>query len=120
MRRAILSRLPRPCACARCPLLAPTTTTTSQFVRFASDSPSITERIRRNLWGTDAPPGTSDPYARIPSGARKAVESGEVDPDYREALDARGLPIAGLEEPSDMWHIPTHVLLFLLRWGVRD
>ncbi|KAL3445718.1 ribosomal subunit 39S-domain-containing protein [Aspergillus insuetus] len=33
-----------------------------QFLRHASDSTPITERVRRKLWGTDNPPGLKDPY----------------------------------------------------------
>ncbi|KAL4865961.1 hypothetical protein BDV12DRAFT_187774 [Aspergillus spectabilis] len=33
-----------------------------QFLRNASDSSSITERVRRKIWGTDNPPGLKDPY----------------------------------------------------------
>ncbi|KAL2828752.1 glucosidase II beta subunit-like-domain-containing protein [Aspergillus cavernicola] len=33
-----------------------------QFLRNASDSTPITERVRRKLWGTDNPPGLKDPY----------------------------------------------------------
>ncbi|KAI9375436.1 ribosomal subunit 39S-domain-containing protein [Aspergillus egyptiacus] len=35
---------------------------TRQFLRNASDSTPITERVRRKLWGTDNPPGLKDPY----------------------------------------------------------
>jgi len=111
MRRAIFRGLPRPCACAFAsrPLLAPTASPASPFARFTSDSPSITERIRRNLWGTDKPPGTSDPYKRVPPTPGNVVASDDIDPEYREALDARGLPIAGLEETGAWWHVFVYI-----------
>ncbi|KAL3463163.1 ribosomal subunit 39S-domain-containing protein [Aspergillus heterothallicus] len=35
---------------------------TRQFLRHASDSTPITERVRRKIWGTNNPPGLKDPY----------------------------------------------------------
>ncbi|PWY69571.1 hypothetical protein BO70DRAFT_365844 [Aspergillus heteromorphus CBS 117.55] len=33
-----------------------------QFLRHASNADSLSERVRRKIWGTDNPPGEKDPY----------------------------------------------------------
>ncbi|KAF8250993.1 hypothetical protein K440DRAFT_659208 [Wilcoxina mikolae CBS 423.85] len=76
---------------------------------FASERLPIQERIRRRLWGSDTPPGPEDPYSRRVAPVEKVAED-EVDrSNYVEAIDARGLPILGLDEPSGTWEVDSFI-----------
>ncbi|KAF8535967.1 ribosomal subunit 39S-domain-containing protein [Trichophaea hybrida] len=76
---------------------------------FASERLPIQERIRRRLWGSDRPPGPEDPYSRRVAPVEKVAED-EVDrSNYVEAIDARGLPILGLDEPSGTWEVDSFI-----------
>ncbi|KAA8895357.1 ribosomal subunit 39S-domain-containing protein [Sphaerosporella brunnea] len=91
MRRALVPRLPRALSA---PSSAPRLVAPSTFVlqsRGYAGKPSLPERLRRKLWGTETPPGSTDPYHK-PAG-------------YVEATDARGLQILGLDTPLGVWEI---------------
>ncbi|KAL2857817.1 glucosidase II beta subunit-like protein-domain-containing protein [Aspergillus pseudoustus] len=85
-----------------------------QFLRHASDSTPITERVRRKLWGTDNPPGLKDPYGgegvfekkfgrgrsapqETEPAAATEVEGEDVseDPSYEPATTWEGLQRVG-------------------------
>lgn len=78
----------------------------------SSDDPTLTERIRRKIWGTDSPPGLKDPYGgrgvfeqrwsgeRQPSQEQEAEpieQEGEIAPPdaYTEATNWEGLEHIG-------------------------
>jgi hypothetical protein len=72
----------------------------------------MAEKLRRKLWGTDAPPGSTDPYTKKPAAEGETAVAQTVDrPGYVEATDGRGLPIAGLEEPMGVWEIDSYAPL---------
>ncbi|KAJ5747219.1 uncharacterized protein N7511_008915 [Penicillium nucicola] len=57
-----------------------------QFLRNASDSPGFLERTRRQIWGTDKPPGPQDPYSgsQIMPQEDSAAELTTLSPGKRE------------------------------------
>lgn len=76
---------------------------------FATERLPIQERLRRRLWGSDTPLGPTDPYSRRAAPVEEVAED-EVDrSNYAEALDARGLPIVGLEEASGIWEVDRYL-----------
>lgn len=97
------ARLPRPAALA-----------TSTFARtYASDSPSIPERIRRKLWGTEKPPGPEDPYSTETAVAVAPTPEELLAANYVPAIDGRELFIVGVEDPLGVWEIDRWVVLGL-------
>jgi hypothetical protein len=81
-----------------------TTTTTAPFSTSArhANSLSLTERLRRKRWGTDAPPGAADPYGgpgeveRL--GLLRGKGGGSGSGDKKGAADA-----ADAYEPATTW-----------------
>jgi len=97
-------------------------------IRYNSDDTSLTERIRRKIWGTDSPPGLKDPYGgkgvfeerwggqRQPSQEAEPIEqeSDIAPPDaYTEATNWEGLERIGhlgkwtdlnKNNPADQYH----------------
>jgi hypothetical protein len=57
-------------------------------------SPDFLERTRRRLWGTDAPPGPKDPYARPAANAKSAPSPLEEGEDGSTADDVRAYAAA--------------------------
>jgi hypothetical protein len=118
MRRA-LPRIPRTLCVAAAPaprLLARTRTASSPFRTYATERLSLPERLRRKLWGTDAPPGSADPYTKKPAVAEEVSYDGIDRSSYIEATDARGLPIVGLDQQSGVWEFeryPSHPFLWI-------
>jgi hypothetical protein len=67
----------------------------------ATEALPIQERIRRKLWGSDAPPGPQDPYIGEPPAPPVKVDRS----NYVEATDARGLPIVAVKEKFARWEV---------------
>lgn len=86
-----------------------------QFLRHASNTPdSLSERVRRKLWGTDNPPGLKDPYGESllekRFGKAKAQPEGETEVVTAEeaAPEAEADAVDQLEpgvdyEPATTW-----------------
>ncbi|PYH43415.1 mitochondrial 54S ribosomal mL50 protein [Aspergillus saccharolyticus JOP 1030-1] len=84
-----------------------------QFLRNASSANSLTEKVRRKIWGTDNPPGLKDPYGGEGVIERKfknkhaqtVVE--EETPEASQALDTAAsedaAPAADDYEPATTW-----------------
>ena len=68
-----------------------------------AESLSITERIRRKIWGTDQPPGQADPYARLDESEKaREAQARLVDEEKRKkAAAADELPDG--YEPATTW-----------------
>ncbi|OJJ66688.1 hypothetical protein ASPBRDRAFT_137342 [Aspergillus brasiliensis CBS 101740] len=75
-----------------------------QFLRHASNTPdSLSERVRRKLWGTDNPPGLKDPYGesllekRFGKAKAQPEAEAELEPgvDYEPATTWEGLERVG-------------------------
>ena len=81
--------------------LLPLSTATRLSRTLATENLPIQERIRRKLWGSDAPPGPQDPYTGgLPAPPVKVDKS-----NYVEATDARGLPIVAVKEMFARWEV---------------
>lgn len=57
-------------------------------IRHNSGSTSVTERIRRKLWGTDRPPGLKDPYGGRGILERRLGRKGQSDADAQQVSEA--------------------------------
>ncbi|KAJ5092110.1 hypothetical protein NUU61_006980 [Penicillium alfredii] len=84
-----------------------------QFRRYASDAPpSLLERTRRKLWGTDQPPGAKDPYtgeSQIAQPLRSGVpEESKPEADGLASPDEEAQPdelaSADTYEQATTWH----------------
>ncbi|KAI9833173.1 MAG: hypothetical protein M1819_003796 [Sarea resinae] len=67
------------------------------LARQGSGSTPFTERIRRKIWGTDAPPGQEDPYGQaglIESRWRKGQEASEDEVEVGQDVESTARPTA--------------------------
>ncbi|RAL15648.1 mitochondrial 54S ribosomal mL50 protein [Aspergillus homomorphus CBS 101889] len=86
---------------------------TRQFLRNASNANSLTEKVRRKIWGTDNPPGLKDPYGgegalerRFKNKGAQVIEEAET-PEASQAIDAAAsedaVPASADYEPATTW-----------------
>ncbi|KAL5337073.1 ribosomal subunit 39S-domain-containing protein [Aspergillus crustosus] len=96
-----------------------------QFLRNASDSSSITERVRRKIWGTDNPPGLKDPYGGegvFEKKFKKGREARQVEPeeeqgDLEKSQGAGSEAVAETAEDLDSTYEPATTWEGLQRIG---
>ncbi|KAF9886019.1 hypothetical protein FE257_012075 [Aspergillus nanangensis] len=88
-----------------------------QFLRHASNSGPLTERMRRKIWGTDNPPGMKDPYGEsvLEKRFRKnpPKEQEEQPVETAQAVEAaveaenevvpEDIPVGEAYEPATTW-----------------
>ncbi|RAK99718.1 mitochondrial 54S ribosomal mL50 protein [Aspergillus ibericus CBS 121593] len=82
-----------------------------QFLRHASsNADSLSERVRRKLWGTDNPPGLKDPYGesllekRFGKPKPQEPEEPQVEETNELAEPSDGLEPGVSYEPATTWH----------------
>ncbi|PYI10557.1 hypothetical protein BO78DRAFT_393977 [Aspergillus sclerotiicarbonarius CBS 121057] len=82
-----------------------------QFLRHASsNADSLSERVRRKIWGTDNPPGLKDPYGesllekRFGKPKPQQQEESQVEETDELAESSDGLEPGVSYEPATSWH----------------
>ncbi|KAI5782629.1 hypothetical protein EDC01DRAFT_789427 [Geopyxis carbonaria] len=70
---------------------------------------TLQERLRRKLWGTN------DPVDPELAAAETATEEAVDRTNYVAAIDARGLPIAGVEVPLGVWQVDSYAPSYVVR-----
>ncbi|PYH93502.1 hypothetical protein BO71DRAFT_399718 [Aspergillus ellipticus CBS 707.79] len=76
-----------------------------QFLRHASNADSLSERVRRKIWGTDNPPGVEDPYGGQGALERKFKnQQAQKQEQAPEPAPVEDLPLVDDSyEPATTW-----------------
>ena len=80
-----------------------TTNFSTSGLRAANGKVPFTERVRKRIWGTDAPPGLEDPYGDKSIFDKTKQRAKEEEAEEREARKEAARPDLSSYEPASTW-----------------
>jgi hypothetical protein len=102
LRAGVVAQRTSPYLCSACKHQASFSTTSIQAAR-ANGKVPFTEKVRRRIWGTDAPPGLEDPYGDKSVFDKTKEQAKEEEAEEREAQVKATKPDPSTYEPASTW-----------------